>query len=255
MAETLGGTLDTLEDALFGGFPGSTPGIGQAAAAVSMGVRGRRPSMEAERAAVTFGFSRLGSFFDSLAMMGVDVQTRGPLGSIGGEKPDIADKAVQDALAGITGTRTGWGEGAPGTAVGDTFGAGVTGAEKDVGESLGQSERGGQEGRSGTGTSSPGGPSPDSRDSSESQGLAEGGTVLVTKQMLKGADPEGPDQGDIKLTVQEGEMVMVVPRELVLRYGPERFEMMNAAMIDGLKQHMNQGAMKGQMPIKRTSAL
>ena len=73
--------------------------------------------------------------------------------------------------------------------------------------------------------------------------------------MLKGPDPEGPDEGEIKMTVQEGEMVMVIPRDLVQRYGPEKFKMLNRAIIDGLKQHMGQGMMKGKVSVKRASAL
>lgn len=84
---------------------------------------------------------------------------------------------------------------------------------------------------------------------------AKGGTILVTKQMLKGPDPQGPDEGEIKLTVQEGEVVMVIPRDLVARYGPDKFKMLNKAMIDGLHQHMQKGAMQGKMPAMKRNSL
>ena len=247
-------TLGNVFDAMFGGVGvGPVTAIGRAMGAVGLASMGRQPSHKATASALTGGFSRLGDFFDSLAARGIDVQSRGPLA---GPRPELSDQAVRDALEAqameseplSSAMRGAIAAQQSGVAVESDVQSGFSGAPQEGTRDPGLGVEGSRE--SGSSPSSARGPDP-----AGAEGLAEGGALLVTKKMLKGPDPEGPDEGEIKMTVQEGEMVMVIPRDLVQRYGPEKFKMLNRAIIDGLKQHMGQGMMKGKVSVKRASAL
>lgn len=249
-------TLGSVFDSMFG-----APGIGPISAisriggAMGLASMGRRPSHAATASAMTFGFSQLGGFFDGLKEAGFSVHSSGPLA---GPRPDISDRAVQDALAADVdrAARRSTDPVDPdepqGVGIGDTVGDPANDPATEGAREGGFDS--GREGQGGGATSSTDSTGRDSGDPG-AQGLAGGGAVLVTKKMLKGPDPKGPDEGEIRMTVQEGEMVMVIPRDLVKRYGPDKFKMLNKAMIDGLKQHMSKGMMRGKVSMKRVSAL
>lgn len=168
---------------------------------------------------VVSGFLSLADFLGLRGVVG------GPLG--GTNAPDISDQDVQRALEMDALSR-----GAPratdhlsglapdpnpdskdSAGPGGGIGGGVGGGGPGPGATGGV--EGGGMGSEGSGGQSSGPSGPD---------FAKGGVIVVTKRMLHGPDPKGPDQGRISFNVQAGEVIIVIPREAVKRHDPDTFK-------------------------------
>lgn len=237
--ESLGATL---ADLAFG----SPFAIGKITGAVAHAVMGTRPSHAAERGALTFGLSHLEGLFDALEAAGF----RRGVGSLQGVRPDISDPQVQHDLS-VTAARQPFGtrpaddpagQGAEGFSIdtpGDRTTAPAPGEppsppSPDISGVIGQDVQSGESAGAGSGPgSSDAGGSAAAGEGTGEGSRAKGDAFLVTRRMLRGRDPKGPDRGRITFTVQDGESVIVLPRKTTTRLGMPRIKNLLARLKAG----------------------
>jgi hypothetical protein len=167
---------------------------------------------------------------DPSALAGLGMSTEN-LDTVGGLNYDFSPygygmQGIQNALNGVTAAEVADAETGFGGPDNETDAATGPGSVGGVGDDEAASTSGGGEdggsGGSGAGEASEGG---DSDEDGADGGLAKGG--IVTKGILKGANPPGPDDGNANLDAGE----YVIRADAVKHYGADFFERLNSRKI------------------------